>query len=873
MKLPIFILLAGLGAVCAETHRFSNRGVLAGFTGGNQRSKISESHELDFDGNATSLKCLMVRTEPDTPNQGCHAEVHLARFPDGTHLGLDSGFRSTTTYQIRFDRNCDAASVGFFQYKNHDGPEQWKYLVALWRLPGKNGREIHFQINPTGKSDYRYAALSATQGTALVADRWHEVRVNGNFTDDASGWVEISINGKLVEWFHDRNRKQAAGTRVTGPLLPQLPGSAWQLQLGGYGFFKDQLTDEATVWIDNVGVHNALPPSQTAAQWPEVKRADFSKILPDHFFDAELEVPEFLFHFPQVANAVVEEGKDRGFLALAVNRDPKDNKPYNARIMEMHMALAYFYTTGRPWNPYRGDPAVRLRLEAMLDRWTRIQNSDGLFAEYSPDNWSLAPTGFGAMAAARTLDLLIEGDQPFDGNLIERARLSLRRALMALFTHPALIKSSRIYSNQFSGAYYATAVYLKHWPDKELPALFEKASARAIADHQSPAGFFYEKAGSDFGYSGVHENNLRAAWPLLRDDPAVTPELIHSHQRWNDWLSYNYLPIPDSDAYALNAGVQTRTSLAIAKPQTLVLSEVVPVSRAMATTREAYLEGLIDKRILLARQWGKWPELKIPGSGSYIPTFVHAAAGETAPWHPSAAQREAARLALPPMLRDHFTHQRHDPRPYTFTYRRRPTYYAAFNSGKIEAPGHQAYGLGLLWNPAFGPAMQSIPKSSDRWGTILGKKTTTVEQTDLMANFLIEGKAIDPAEGARDLPEGDLEIRYALGKDGDKQINFTHDSITVRVTSPGAFQEILPLLCEKDSMVDMSDNQLQILQHGVLFKVEVAERDAKIQLSKAFDLHEAGLQRQQAVIRARDRLTYRISFSSPPASDSKPGAP
>jgi hypothetical protein len=617
----------------------------------------------------------------------------------------------------------------------------------------------------------------------------------------------------------------------------------------------------------------ALIPAQEAAAWPDVKAADFKKLQLDKFSDHELEVPEMLFHFPQVANAVIEKGKDRGFLDLAVNRDPKDNKPYNARIMEMQMALAYFYTAGRPWNPYCGDPAVRVRLEAMLDRWTRIQNSDGLYAEYSPDNWSLAPTGFGAMAAARTLDLLIEGGQPFDVGLIDRARLSLRRALVALFTHPDLIKASRIYSNQFSGAYFATAVYLKHWPDKELPSLFEKASARAIADDQSPAGFFYERAGADFGYSGVHENNLRAAWPLLRDDPAVAPELIDSHKRWNDWLSYNYLPIPDSDTYALNAGVQTRTNLAISEPRTFVLSEVVPVSRAMAITREAYRNILLGERSELARQWGKWPALKVPGSSSYIPAFVHAAAGETAPWHPSAAQREAARLALPPIARDHFTHQRHDPRPYTFTYRRRPTYYAAFNSGKIEAPGHQAYGLGLLWNPAFGPAMQSIPKSSGRWGTILGKKTTTVEQSDLMAKFLIEGKAIDPTEGARDLPEGDLEIRYTLGKNGDKQIDFTDDSITVRITSPGVFQEILPLLSEKDSTVDMSDNQLQILQHGVLFKVQVAERDARIHLSKAFDLHEAGLQRQQVVIRATDRLTYRISFTTTPASSNKPITP
>ncbi len=259
MTFRSLILLASLGSVCGETPMFMNRGVLDGFTGGNQRLKISESCEQDFDGNNTSLKCLMIRTEPDTPNGGCHAEVHLRRFPDGSLLGAHPGFSGTTVYHVRFDENCDRASVGFFQYKNHAGPDKWKHLVALWRMPDKHGGEIHFQVNPGGKSEYRYAALSAANGTALVADRWHEVRVAGNCTNDATGWVEISINGKLVEWFHDRDRNQAAGTRIRGKMLPDLPGAEWQLQLGGYGFFKDQQTERATVWIDDIRVWNKSP--------------------------------------------------------------------------------------------------------------------------------------------------------------------------------------------------------------------------------------------------------------------------------------------------------------------------------------------------------------------------------------------------------------------------------------------------------------------------------------------------------------------------------------------------------------------------------------------------------------------------------------
>ena len=68
-----------------------------------------------------------------------------------------------------------------------------------------------------------------------------------------------------------------------------------------------------------------------------------------YFSDSEYEVPYYLNHFAQVANSVVETTftsngvtYPRGFLNIKVNRNPNDNTPNNARIMEMQMVLAYF---------------------------------------------------------------------------------------------------------------------------------------------------------------------------------------------------------------------------------------------------------------------------------------------------------------------------------------------------------------------------------------------------------------------------------------------------------------------------------------------------------------------------------------------------
>jgi len=266
-----------------------------------------------------------------------------------------------------------------------------------------------------------------------------------------------------------------------------------------------------------------------AQSWTPVPPANFATIQLSQFDDHELEVPIFLNHFAQVANSVVENTTTingvtypRGFLNIKVNREPKDNLPHNARILEMQAVLAYFYTADRPWNPYRGSVPVRQRLEAMLNLWTQMQapeghSSAGLFTEYSTTNWSLAPTTFGVMHAAQALDLIIDSGLPFDPVVLESARLALRRSLVAVFTRPDMRAHARSWSNQFSGSYHAALIYLENWPDAELDAAFVQAVNDSAAQDQSPAGFFYEQDGPDFGYSGVHDNNLRVAWPRLKN--------------------------------------------------------------------------------------------------------------------------------------------------------------------------------------------------------------------------------------------------------------------------------------------------------------------------------------------------------------------
>src|SRR5829696_8690061 len=116
--------------------------------------------------------------------------------------------------------------------------------------------------------------------------------------------------------------------------------------------------------------------SAKCQSWPLVPDIDLATLKPSDFRDDELDLPYYLKHFHTVANSVVESGPDKGFINISVWRNKEGNQTYNARIMESILSLVYFYTRNRPWNIYYGSPSVKLRLEAALDFWCRIQNTD-----------------------------------------------------------------------------------------------------------------------------------------------------------------------------------------------------------------------------------------------------------------------------------------------------------------------------------------------------------------------------------------------------------------------------------------------------------------------------------------------------------------
>lgn len=601
--------------------------------------------------------------------------------------------------------------------------------------------------------------------------------------------------------------------------------------------------------------------SVNQAAWEPVPPMNWTGIKPSDFADNELEVPYLLNHFATVANAVVEKGENRGFLDIKVNREPKDNAPYNARIQETNIALSYFYGAKRPWNPYYGSIPVKQRLEAMLEFWCKIQGPDGRFSEYKPGDYSLAPTGFGVRAMAQTLEILKSGGPTIDSAILERTMLAQRKAIMSLLTVEDSIRWGREYSNQFSGVYQAALSYMKLRPDAEMQKALEAATKRAVVEHESPAGFMYEWGGADFGYSNVHDNNLRLAWSYVKNSPVLYDLLVKESENWHRWLSYNLVAQPGTAFYLTNGGINTRTANAVQTPISRPMGEAVEMARAFSPSTVERKSQIASERAKLEANWPKFKPLVVPSAYSYNTGPLQTAYKDPDLWFPTPQQKAAAVAKLPYLARTEFVHQANDPRPYHFTYVRRPAYYAIFNSGVIRRENIQDYGLGLLWNPTLGTVMQSVGQTDWMWGTRPEGAKMVRETQNLNATLSLAGKPLNMKPGAFDYPVAPVKAVYDLPGGGQKTVQMEADRISVSVRCSGNFTEVLPLVKQTGDELKTEAGRLTLRRGNASFTVTFdPQARVEVQSAKGF---QDNLEHVNVTLAARDQLSYSLAFNTP----------
>lgn len=598
-----------------------------------------------------------------------------------------------------------------------------------------------------------------------------------------------------------------------------------------------------------------------------VAPVDLAQVNADLFSEEEWFVPYYLKHFSTLANSLVDTGTNKGYINIVVWRTPEVNKPYNARIMENILSLAWFYTTDRPWNPYYKDPALRTQLEAALTFWCNIQNDDGRFSEYAPERWSLAPTAFATKFIGRAVYLLEKGPA-IDEKVLNRANESLRKALFVCFTDSALWEHGRNFTNQYANLWGGAMMYLQHHPDQTIDQLLTNRLNDSMVEFQSPCGYFYEKNGPDWGYNlSTHHSDLQVAWHFAKGTK-LQDYFVEKTERWYDWFSYNAVKEPGSSRYYLNKAVETRQQKWFIDTDTLEdprssrwtpQAEFVPMARAFTLSDEEYE---IATREIYENMLNRYPEvdeIKIGEFWSFSPyAFLHHQLNQ---WLPTRQQNAEAISALPYLRKQDFVEVRSDRRNQTaYSFVRKPSYYAIVNTGKIITD-QQRYGLGLIWNPEMGNVFQSQSRSDvAAWGTRAANLNQVYEAADVEATFLVDKQPWTPAPGSNSI-EGSFSLSYPLGSNGKKFIQFNDNTIEVDVRHPGEIIEVIPLLVEPENNLRVDNHRIVLQSKNSKMTIEIDSPAEVILASEMFDTH-GGKPGRVIEIKAKEKLKYSIQFTS-----------
>ncbi len=622
-------------------------------------------------------------------------------------------------------------------------------------------------------------------------------------------------------------------------------------------------------------------PLTAMAELPDVAPMDWSGLSPDSFTDQEVDrqanygpahtFTYYVHNFYRLANAVRDEPPNYGFIDIAVWRSPDQQEPYNARLMENILSLSWFYTHDADWNPYYGDPATRQRLEAALTHWISIANPDGRFAETSPTNYKLAPTAFAARFVGEALHNLA-GGPPIDTTIHNAATEVHRKAVMwTLNSNADFNTGSTKFSNQYGNIWGGALSYLDLRSDTDMANKLLQRVNQSPAMY-SPAGYPYEERGPDFSYNlNTHMSNIDTAWNYVHDrenalEQTIADTFAAEHAKFMEWLSYNAVRQPNGN-FILNTAVSTRQQQGVLQRLDSPLAEVVPLARAFSLTVDEIAARIAHERQLIAAEWGNFPDLEVGSFTGYSPyAFMHR---DHYKWYPTEQQRQEAIAQLPYIARDRFNHQRVDSlEPQVYTYVRRPTYYAAFNSGN-ELRSQQRKGLGLLWHPQAGAVMQSqLASTSHAWGTrTVGG--SLFEANAITASYSVDGNAVTTSPGTRDLADGVLKATYNLGTKGSKQILFNDDHIAVSVLHSGNFIEQFPLLLlpDDDLQIDGTSSVSLMRDGQAILNITFGDNSNISQiLTDPSGMAVDNLQVVSVHVHATDQLEYQIQLVPEPTA-------
>ncbi|MDF2924890.1 MAG: hypothetical protein K0R57_3804 [Paenibacillaceae bacterium] len=735
-----------------------------------------------------------------------------------------------------------------------------------------------------GESDYQLAydnvrlAMEQFLASQIYNLNWPEAAAitaaSSGLTQLTLSWPQVTEHAAMPDTVYRLYRNDELAATVTGTtytitgLRPQTAYS-FHVIAGGSG-----------------GDSPVLGPVELATDdVPPVPAVDLSTLNVNDFDDTDFIRPQtwvndvrsmlyYFKHFSTVANAVRLDEPNRGYIDIVVHRSPAKNNPYNARVQENHLWLAYFYTHQAPWNLYYGMPEVKIRLEAVLEHLLLLQNSTGAF---SVDSWgqsSLAGTSFAVQYMGQTVRLLQEAKAAnpafvsIDEDLFDRLVASYRKGLWLVMDSEAFWTHGSKYTNQYTLIWSSAAAYLAYYPDAQIEQKMRDRFAASAASFISPAGFYYEHNSYDMGYNlGVHFQNMMADYYYFKDTD-LDADMLDTESAFIEWLTYNMVIEPDGSFFTTNSAPASRTGSSHIERKDLPLAEKLPIARAFVKTQEEVAaEIAAGKADLTTGTLDYVPPLSLNGENSYNPYGLYNRIMYR--YYPTETERAAAIGQLPYMASDRFNHQRVDSASRSgleFTYVRRPNYYATFNAGTATA-STQAFGLGLVWHPDGGIMISSQSEHSTAtstrdlsWGTRADSNVRVYESGNVNPAYQVNGLAHTPTVGYGDLAAGEVSLSYSLGTSGgSKTVAFAENGLQVEVSHAGAFTEQIPLIIKDGDVIDVQQGIVTVTRGDVVMTVSFDGTATAAVTPRSFNIF--GNQLQMLTLAASGSLDYSITLS------------
>jgi hypothetical protein len=470
-----------------------------------------------------------------------------------------------------------------------------------------------------------------------------------------------------------------------------------------------------------------------------------------------------------------------GFMRGGWWRTP--DEPFNARVQEHIFTLSWLYANKRAWNPYYRDPALAGRLDAAIQHYLKLQNSDGSWPEYALGERGKASSGFGLGYLSKTLANLRQARA-----LPQRRReleVALRKGVTWYLdpTNTVVWDQPFQYTNQAVAGVAGSALTLTLLPDRALTKQLHERIQYVARAAQSPAGFFYDPRGMDINY------NFEVMLPEMAELYLLTgnPALVSMTRKFADWFAFNLLREPDGSGWLTYYAVSDRTATAfyddvVPDPDRTNLSSflipAVPELGAFFTSRE--------DRAATRAAWAADPApVPLLAKQDTSPRIIaHAPNGEKLP---SRSAKRAAIARVPYLRGDDFTELRRDPvENQDYLYIRRPGLYLGAFFGTRAGNAVKA-GTGFLWHPEAGTVIHSQQTASGCWGTIRGGKADS--DGNLVAEY-----------SSRDL------VRYRTTDSSvATELIIGRSSATRRVTATSAAVEQIPLVLQPEDEVIFSD--------------------------------------------------------------------